>query len=86
MEDEQISIHELEGKNLLESQYRFDILELNKNLSERTHKKKINLNETLTKNDDISMFTMIFYSRPAFSKMSCLVILRYFIIYSVFML
>ena len=77
MEENQININELENKNLIDSHYRFEVLELPKNVSERMHQIKPLSNEPSPKKDELSMLVMIFYSLPAFSKMSCLVILRY---------
>jgi hypothetical protein len=62
-------------QNMLETKYKFTILELTKNLSEKTQIKPV-LNEQSSKKDQLSLLIMIFYSIPAFSKMSCLVILR----------
>ena len=61
---------------LLESNYKFNVLELSKNMTEKTHQIKPIQDDTIPKKDELSLMVMIFYSIPAFSKMSCLVILR----------
>jgi hypothetical protein len=64
-----------EEQTMLETKYKFTVLELSKNLSEKTQIKPV-LNEQTPKKNELSLLIMIFYSIPAFSKMSCLVILR----------
>ena len=65
-----------EEQNMLESNYKFKVLEIPKNISENNNQIKPVLNEPISKKDELSLLIMIFYSIPAFSKMSCLVILR----------
>ena len=76
MENHKELNNDTEDQLMLESKYKFSVLELPKNVSEKTQQIKPVLNEPIHKKDELSLLIMIFYSIPAFSKMSCLVILR----------
>lgn len=75
MEEQNIVVQE--EKTLLDSKYKFRLLEIPKHVSEKTQQIKPSQNDNLPQKDHLSPLIMIFYSIPAFSKMSCLVILRY---------